>query len=167
MSKPVKQPKLTNDNEEVELLQQQLIDLTDALQRERADSMNIRRQHEEQLAGLKEHIKADIIKHLLPIIDNFERSLKHIPEDLKENDYVSGIRGIVKQFEKTLEDLGVERIQTENALFNPDLHEAVSMEEGKGSHEIVSEELQPGYKIGDYVIRHAMVKVKMGDQVSS
>ena len=170
MSKPVKPQKVdepNEPNEEVRVLKQEAIDLTEALQRERADSMNLRRQHEEQLAGLKEHLKADIIKHLLPVIDNFERSLKHVPEDLKDNDYVSGIKGIIKQFEKALEDLGVERIQTNNVLFNPNYHEAISMEDGEGLHEIVSEELQPGYKIGDYVIRHAMVKVKMGDYKSS
>ena len=73
----------------------------------------------------------------------------------------------MKQFEKTLESLGVERIATVGELFDPTYHEAVSMDEGKGSHEIVSEELQPGYKIGENVIRHAMVKVKMGDHKSS
>ena len=66
----------------------------------------------------------------------------------------------MKQFEKTLSDMGVERIQTDGEEFNPNLHEAVSMEEGEGSREVVSEELQAGYKIGDDVIRHATVRVK-------
>lgn len=159
---PVEMP-----NEELEVLKQEVLDLTEALQRERADSTNLRRQHEEQVAGLKDHLKGDVVKHLLPVIDNFERSLKHIPDELKDNDYVSGIKGIIKQFEKALEGLGVERIQTDNVIFNPSYHEAVSMEDGEGLHEIVSEELQPGYKIGENVIRHAMVKVKMGDLKSS
>jgi molecular chaperone GrpE len=151
---------------DVETLIQQVNDLTEALQRERADSMNLRRRHDVQIAGLKDHLKADVIKQLLPVIDNFERSLKHIPQDLAENDYILGIKGIVKQFESSLESLGVEKIKTVGELFDPKYHEAVSMDDGKGSHEIVSEELQSGYKVSDNVIRHAMVKVKMGEHKS-
>lgn len=147
----------------LEEIQSELNELTEALQRERADSMNLRRQYEEQIINLKDYIKADVIKDLLPVIDNFERSLKHVPKDLENNDYVQGIKGIVKQFEKSLESLGVSRVKTVGQLFDPSLHEAVSMEDGKGSHEIVSEELQPGYILGNNVIRHAMVKVKSGN----
>lgn len=154
------------DDESAALLQQ-IEDLTLALQRERADSVNLRRRHEEQIASLNDYVKADVIQDLLPVIDNFERSIKHVPKELQSNDYVKGIEGIVKQFEKTLETLGVKRIATVGEVFNPTYHEAVSMEEGKGSHEIVSEELQPGYTLGENVIRHAMVKVKMGDLKSS
>ena len=134
--------------------------LTEALQRERADAVNLRRRHEEQIASLRSTIKASVVKDLLPIIDNFERSLKHIPQDLQGNEFIKGVEGIVKQFEKTLADIGVERIKTVGEPFDPHLHEAVSMEEGDGDQEIVSEELQSGYKLGDDVIRHAMVRVK-------
>lgn len=134
-------------------------ELTDALQRERADAMNLRRRHEAETAQLRKQIKATVVKDLLPIIDNFERALKHVPADLVDNDYVKGVQGVVKQFEKTLADIGVERIKTVGEPFNPELHEAVSAEEGDGP-EVVSEELQAGYKIGDDVIRHAMVRVK-------
>lgn len=140
--------------------QQKIDELTEALQRERADAMNLRRRHEDQIAGLRATIKASVVKDLLPIIDNFERALKHVPADLVENDYVKGVQAVVKQFEKTLSDMGVERIATVGVHFDPHLHEAVSMEEGDGDHEIVTEELQSGYKIGDDVIRHAMVRVK-------
>jgi molecular chaperone GrpE len=111
--------------------------------------------------GLKTHVKANVVRELLPVIDNFERALKHVPKDLVENDYVKGVNAIVSQFEKTLEDMGVERIKTVGEVFDPRYHEAVSMEDGDGTVEVVCEELQPGYKIGDDVIRHAMVKVNM------
>lgn len=145
---------------QLESLQAQVAELTDALQRERADAMNIRRRHDEQITNLRTSTKATIVAELLPIIDNFERALKHTPADLVDNDYVKGIEGIVKQFEKTLTDLGVERIKTVGEPFDPHLHEAVTMEDGEGSQEVVSEELQSGYKIGSDVIRHAMVKVR-------
>ena len=140
---------------------QQVIELTNALQRERADATNIRRQHEEQIANLRTIVKSNVVKELLPVVDNFELSLKHLPKDLENNDYIKGIQSIVKQFEKTLSDLGVDRIETVGEAFNPHLHEAVTMEEGEGAQEVVSEELQAGYKIGDDVIRHAMVRVKL------
>jgi molecular chaperone GrpE len=145
-------------------LEQKIGELTEALQRERADAVNIRRRHEQQIAGLKDLVKTSIIRELLPAIDNLQRALAHTPKDLKNHDYVKGVQGVVKQFEKALADIGVERIKTVGEHFDPELHEAVSMEEAsldsEGKSETISEELQPGYKLGGQVIRHAMVKVK-------
>ena len=159
--KPKKQPK-NDDSVAVPLedLQLQIDQLTEALQRERADSTNIRRRHDLEMAGLRVRIKAAVIEDLLPVIDNFQRALKHVPEDLKDNDYIKGVQGVVSQFEKSLADMGVERIKTVGEPFDPSLHEAVSMEEGDGDQEVISEELQAGYRLGDDVIRHAMVRVK-------
>jgi molecular chaperone GrpE len=142
-------------------LEQKIAELTEALQRERADIINVRRRHDEQIASLKTIVKANVVRDLLPVIDNFERALKHVPEDLKGNEYIKGVQGVVKQFETTLEDIGVTRIKTVGEVFDPVLHEAVSMEEGDGATEVVSEELQAGYKLADEIIRHAMVRVKM------
>jgi molecular chaperone GrpE len=142
-------------------LERQLQELTQALQRERADAMNLRRRHEEEIATLRMHLKANIVRDLLPVIDNFERALKHVPKELEQADYIKGVQSIVKQFEKTLEQMGVERIKTVGELFDPRYHEAVSMEEGDGAQEVVSEELQAGYRLGEDVIRHAMVRVRM------
>ncbi|HXR49502.1 MAG TPA: nucleotide exchange factor GrpE, partial [Verrucomicrobiae bacterium] len=113
------------------------------------------------IANLRTHLKANIVRELLPVIDNFERALKHTPKELIDNDYIKGVQGIVRQFEKTLEQLGVQRIKTVGEPFDPRAHEAVSMEEGGSGQEIVSEELQSGYILGDDVIRHAMVRVKV------
>lgn len=142
-----------------EELQQQMADLTDALKRERADVINIRRHHDNQMASLKSMVKSQVIKELLPAIDNLERALAHTPTDLKDHEYVKGVQGVVKQFQKNLHDLGVTKIKSVGEPFNPNLHEAVSMEPGEGKHEIVSEELQPGYHLNDEVLRPAIVKV--------
>lgn len=141
--------------------EQKIAELTEALQRERADTENIRRRHDEQISGLRNLVKANVVRELLPVIDNFERSLKHVPKELDKNEYVRGVQGVVKQFEATLQQMGVERIKTVGQVFDPVLHEAVAMEESDGTVEVVSEELQAGYRIGDEIIRHAMVKVKM------
>lgn len=140
-------------------MEARLAELTAALQRERADATNIRRRHEEDLAGLRSRVKAAVVRELLPVIDNFERALKHVPADLRDNDYIKGVQGVVKQFEKTLSDMGVSRIKTVGEVFDPHLHEAVSMEEGDGNEEYVTEEMQAGYLLGDEVLRHAVVRV--------
>ncbi len=137
----------------------QIAELTEALLRERADAMNVRRRAEEDRIKLGGFYKSLIVKELLPVIDNFERALKNVPKELADNDYIKGVQGVVKQFEDTMVKIGVERIQTVGEHFNPELHEAISMEEGEGDTEVVTEELQAGYKVGDEIIRHAMVKV--------
>lgn len=143
-----------------EELAKEVAELTEALQRERADAMNLRRRHDEQIASLKSSVKAQVIAELLPALDNLERALKHVPKDLETHDYVKGVSGVVKQFEKTLADMGVVKIKSVGEHFDANLHEAVSMDDGDGEQEIVVEELQPGYLLGDEVVRHAMVKVK-------
>ena len=141
-------------------LETKVNELTNALQRERADVTNIRRRHDQQMGALRNVAKASVVRDLLPAIDNLERGLKHAPKDIAGHDYVKGIQGVVKQFEKTLKDIGVERIKTNGQEFDPKYHEAISMEDGDGNREVISEELQSGYTLGDEVIRHAMVKVK-------
>jgi molecular chaperone GrpE len=149
------------DDHVIEDLKREIHELTQALQRERADSTNLRRRTEEEKAKLGDFYKANVFRALLPGLDNLERALKHAPKDLKDHDYVKGVQGVVKQFEKTLADLGVEKIKTEGEKFDPKYHEAVGMEEGEGETEVVAEELQAGYTLGDEVVRHAFVKVKM------
>lgn len=149
--------KVTQQDEE---LLQKIAELTDALQRERADAMNVRRRSDQERAKLGSFYKASVVKELLPVIDNFERALKHVPTELQDNDYIKGVHGVVKQFEDSLSKLGVKRIKTVGEPFNPHMHEAISLEEGDSDTETVSEELQSGYTLDDEVIRHAMVRVK-------
>ena len=144
-------------------LEQQIADLTAALQRERADAENVRKRADAERMSLADVHKAHVIKQLLPDIDNFDRALKHVPKELEKNDYVKGVNAIVLQFEKTLSAIGVTKIETLGKAFDPNLHEAVSMEDGDGSTEIVSEELQTGYRLHDEVIRPAMVRVTHGE----
>lgn len=147
-------------------------ELTDALQRERADAINVRRRSEEERAKMANFYKSLVVRDLLPTIDNFERALKHVPEQGKEQraeskeeqklrEWVEGAKKILTGFEDALTKIGVKRIKTVGEPFDPNYHEAVSMEDGDGTHEVVSEELQAGYIIGDEVLRHAMVKVRM------
>ncbi|MEX2006616.1 MAG: nucleotide exchange factor GrpE [Candidatus Saccharimonadales bacterium] len=141
-------------------LKDQIEELTEALKRERADAMNVRRRTEDERAKLGHFYKAMVVNELLPALDNLERALNHSPKELANHDYVKGVQGVSKQFEQCLARLGVERIKAVGEQFDPKFHEAVSMEDKGGNVEVVAEELQPGYKIGDEIIRHATVKVK-------
>jgi molecular chaperone GrpE len=161
MSKSKSQNTDIQDEHVVEDLKREIHELTEALQRERADSTNLRRRTEEEKSKLADFYKGNVVRALLPALDNLERALKHAPKDIKDHDYVKGVQGVVKQFEKILTDLGVEKIKTRDEKFDPKYHEAVGMEDGDGDIEVVAEELQAGYALGDEVIRHAMVKVKM------
>ncbi len=150
-----KMPDITN-------LEQKNAELTSLLQRERADSENLRRRHNEQITELRTYVKSEVIKELLPAIDNLDRALSHVPKDLEDSDYVKGVQGIAKQFATTFKKLGVEKIATVGENFNPELHEAISMDDSAGgTQEVVSEELQSGYVVDGQVIRHAMVRVEL------
>ncbi len=146
-----------------EMLAKEVADLNDQLARERADAMNVRRRAEEDRIKLSSFFKANVIRVMLPFLDNLDRALKHAPAEGSKDwdDWFKGIQGVKKQLDDSMAKIGVERIKTVGEPFDPKLHEAVTMDEGEGTQETVSEELQSGYILGDEVIRHAMVRVKL------
>jgi molecular chaperone GrpE len=160
--KAKKQPDdLSNVDNEIETLKEQINELINQLKIERADAINLRRRFEEEKSSLSTYYKTEIMKNFLPVIDNFERALKHTPQDLVDNPYIKGIDGIIKQFESVLTTLGVHKINSLNQTFDPNLHEAVEIDENSnGDKEVVSEELQAGYLLDTIVLRPALVKVK-------
>jgi molecular chaperone GrpE len=143
-------------------LEQQIGELTEALQRERADAANIRRRAEEDRLQLANFYKAIVIREILPVIDNLDRAVHHRPKQYASDEWAAGIDKISHQLEKVLADIGVQRIKTVGQPFDPRFHEAISMEDAGGKKEIVSQELQAGYTLGDEIIRHALVRVKRG-----
>lgn len=151
-----KKPTKSSDEE----LQTQLDELTADLQRTRADFENYRKRVETEKEHMREIGKASAVLKLLPVIDNIERAITYMPNDLKDNKWAQSVAGLVKNLEKSLESLDLHRIDASpGADFNPELHEAIQMEDGEGEREVIAEELQPGYKLGNSVIRHSMVKV--------
>ena len=128
MTKAPKDEPQGQTSEEILNFERQVEELTAALQRERADAMNLRRRYDDQISNLKNVIKANVVREFLPVIDSLERALKHVPEELIDNDYVKGVQGVVKQFDKALTDTGVQRIKTVGESFDPTVHEAVSMD---------------------------------------
>jgi molecular chaperone GrpE len=142
-------------------LEQLVAELTLDLQRTRADFENYRKRMEIEKQSARTAGQASAILKLLPVIDNIERAVVHIPEELTDNKWAQGISGLVKQLEKSLEGLNLKRIEaTPGTSFDPELHEAIQFDEdAEGEHEVIAEELQAGYTLNGQPIRHAMVKV--------
>ena len=140
--------------------EEKIAELTDRVQRQMAEFDNFRKRTEKEKSAMYEVGARDIIEKILPVLDNFERGLAAVPEDLKGGSFAEGVEMIYKQFIKTLEDAGVEAIEAVGQQFNPDLHNAVMHidDEAYGENEI-SQELQKGYKYRGTVVRHSMVQV--------
>lgn len=144
-----------------EELETQVAELTADLQRTRADFENYRKRSEADKAATYQHGQSAAILKLLPVIDNIERAVAYLPDELKDNKWAQGIAGLVKNLEKSLEGLSLKRIDAKQGVeFNPDMHEAIQFdEEANGDKEVIAEELQAGYVLNGQPIRHAMVKV--------
>lgn len=144
-----------------EELEQQVNELTADLQRTRADFENYRKRSEQEKIAARSAGQAAAILKLLPVIDNIERAIAHMPDDLKDHKWALSVAGLVKNLEKSLDGLNLKRIGAQKgAEFNPDLHEAIQFDEdAEGEKEVIEEELQAGYVLNGQPIRHAMVKV--------
>lgn len=140
--------------------QTRIDELTADLQRLQAEFVNYKRREADAKSELLDMAKREIVLDILPVLDNIDRALAHRPADLVDNPWAGGVEQVGKQAIKALAKLGVERIECVGQPFDHNLHEAISVEDGEGESEVVSEELQPGYKMGERVIRHAMVKVR-------
>ena len=127
-----------------------IAELINDLQRTRADFENFRRQNDIQREQDRNYAKLDTVKKILPLIDDFERAIQAQPKVLSP---------LSKNFEKTLKSIGLQKIDSAvGTEFNPDLHEAISVD-GDGDKETISETLRAGYYYGDEVLRTAMVRV--------
>lgn len=128
----------------------QIVELTNDLQRTRADFENYRKQMDLQKSQAAAFARFETIKKVLPLLDDMDRAISANPN----------LAPLQKNFDKTLKELGLTKIESApGTVFNPDFHDAVMMEEGEGSTEVISESLRAGYQYEGEVIRPAMVKV--------
>lgn len=154
----VKSKKQATQSPIIDNQKSELEELTGDLQRVQAEFINYKTRVESEKATLSQFSKAQTIKELLPIIDDLERALSHLPTHLSEDKWALGVRSVYDRLLKQLEKLGVTKIDALGKPFDHNLHEAVQSE-GDGEIQTVSEVLQNGYQMGDQIIRHAIVKV--------
>lgn len=153
--------KAETEKDELTLANEKIKDWEDKYKRLLAEFDNFRKRSEKESAMMIDIGASMILTKILPVVDNFERAINSIPEDLKDNSFVDGVDKIYKQMLKTFEDLGVKPIDAVGKPFDANLHNAVMTDENaEGEVDTVVEELQKGYMYKDQVLRHSMVKVK-------
>lgn len=141
---------------EIDQLKAELVSQKDAYQRMLAEYANYKRRTEQEKERIGEFTKADLLKHLLTSVDNMERAL----EAADGPEYKKGVDMTFRQFHETLAALGLEEIPAKDAPFNPEVHNAVMREDADGVEpDTVTEVFQKGYRLGERVLRPAMVKV--------
>lgn len=140
--------------------QKQSKEYLDAFQRARADFLNLKRRTDQERTTISADARERMILRVLPIVDDFERALANVPENLKGEPWVNGVNMIEKKFKTLLEQENITELPALNTEFNPHLHDAVQRDEdAEGEKDWVTDVYQKGYKMGDKVICHAVVKV--------
>lgn len=139
---------------------EQIEDLTDRLRRQMAEFDNFRKRSEKEKSQMFDMGARSIIEKVLPVVDNFERGLAAVPEDQKDDAFVTGMDKVYKQLMTEFDSIGVKPIEALGQEFNPDLHNAVmQVESDEYEPGVVAQELQKGYMYKDTVVRHSMVAV--------
>lgn len=140
--------------------EQQIDELKDQLRRNLAEFDNYRKRTEKEKSAMFDLGAKNVLEKLLPVIDNFERSIGTAPDAPELRAYADGIEMIYRQLMKNMEEAGVKPMEAKGKPFDPELHNAVMHveDEALGENE-VAEEFQKGYFYKDSVLRHSMVKV--------
>ena len=139
---------------------EQIEELNDRLKRQMAEFENFRKRTEKEKSQMFDMGARTIIEKILPVVDNFERGLAAVPEDQKEDPFITGMDKIYKQMMTELDGIGVKPIECVGQEFDPDFHNAVmQVENDELESGTVAQELQKGYMYKDTVVRHSMVAV--------
>ncbi|MEK7528701.1 MAG: nucleotide exchange factor GrpE [Patescibacteria group bacterium] len=152
----------TNGTAELAAAQEEIAKLTEIAKRAMADLANYRRRVEDERGKFAQFANVSLILEILPTIDNFSRAFAHMPENLKNDDWIKGVMAIEKQLVEVLKKSGVSEMPSSvGQPLNPNKHEAIMT--APGEKDTVIEELEKGYLLGDSVLRPAKVKVGDGE----
>ena len=138
---------------------QQVEELTNDLKRVQAEFLNYKRRSEEDKLFAIEIGKEQAVASLLPVLDNLDRAIAHEPDDIKDHQWVKGVSSVVKQLDSQLQNIGLIKVGNIGDIFDPEMHEAISMIDGEGDEEVIVGVAQAGYKLNNRIIRHAKVQV--------
>ncbi len=133
----------------------------DGWQRMKADALNERKRLQEEISKAREKGKIDALEAIVPVLDSFEQAFKGDAWEKLDDVWRQGIEFIHKQFENSLEEIGVESFAAQGDEFDPKLHEAVKEVEtdDESKDHKIAKVLRKGYKIKDTIIRPAQVEV--------
>ncbi len=145
---------------QLEVAQAQVAEYLDGWQRARAELANYKKRIDRERAELESMLRSDTIKRLLPVLDDFDRAMDNMPEDIAGREWVEGVALIYRKLQGQLIEMGVSEIEALGQPFDPTQHEAVmqrAVPNVESGH--VAEVLRKGYMIKDWVLRPAMVVV--------
>ena len=135
-------------------------ELLEVLRRERADFINYKRRVERERAEDRERARLDLLRELLPLLDDLDRAMEQVPADLADHPWAQGVALSHRQVGETLRRLGLERVGTEGDPFDPAVHEAVTYNaQPDGAEPSVVRVLRPGYRVCGQLLRPAQVVV--------
>ena len=124
-----------------------------------ADLENLRKRQKREVEDAKFETKGKVLKEMLPVVDNLERAIEHASTIGDKNPIVEGVQLVLRQFTTAFERLDVTPVEAANQPFDPNLHEAISQQESDLPPGTVVQVLQRGYKIGERLLRPALVVV--------
>ena len=151
------EPEVDPKDAKIEELQNRLLRL-------QADFENFRRRTNIEKEQLSTFVTANVVGKFLKVLDNFERAEASVEKGDNVDAVVDGMKKIRRQFEDAFKDLKVEEIESQNAKFDPNIHEAVMRGHNPElDDEIVDMVFEKGYKLGDKVIRHSKVRVNTNE----
>lgn len=129
-------------------------------QRARAELDNFRKRVVSEQASRDQRARASLLAKLLTVAEHFQAVVKHVPSDLQNQAWAQGVLHVAREFEQVLQDQGVEIINQAQVVFDPALHEAVSQaQNSEAKSGVVLEIIQPGYKLGELILKPARVKI--------
>jgi len=142
-------------------------EMRDQLMRTLAEFQNFRKRSEADKATLRRSANESLVVDLLPVLDNFERSMKSLDAGASPEAIMGGIQAVDRQLKSVLERYNVHKVESEGSQFNPEVHEALATHESdEHPEDMVVEELESGYRMFDKVIRPAKVKVSVKPSAS-
>ena len=164
-----KKDSVDKNQEIVNDLKHKLKECEDKLLRSLAENDNLRKRHEKETEDNLKYATKNFALSLLPVTDNFQRAIQSIPDDVSEKDkllknLVIGIQAVEKELDDVFLKNGINKFDSLDQKFNPELHQAVSKVNNDKPEGTIVEEFQRGYMIGDRLLRAAMVVVSMGPE---
>lgn len=149
-----------NLKEQLEVAEAKAAEYLDGWQRARAEFANAKKRLERSRIEARRNATVEVIGKILPVLDDFERALENVPDEIAQDGWFEGIALIDRKLREILKSENIERIETVGEPFDPNLHEAVLQEESDEYESgTVMKELQTGYRLDERVIRPAMVIV--------
>ncbi|HHT42325.1 MAG TPA: nucleotide exchange factor GrpE [Firmicutes bacterium] len=153
--------------EQVGQLEREKAQLAQQLLRLKADFENFRRRTNNQLENIRLEANEELLKDLLPVLDNFERALQSKRDDQDQDPFFQGMELVHKGLQSALANHGLRPIEAVGQPFDPNLHEAVAMHGAGGDELWVLAQVQTGYLLYDKVLRHTKVLVGQSEEEES